>query len=166
MDCSCLWTSRPDDLRRAFRLVPEYLTTPEHAESLSDYGPSLGRRFRALKLWAVLRCYGRRGIEERVGRAIELARTFAGWVADDDDWELAAPPMFSLVCFRRRGSDAANEGLLEAVNASGEAFLSHTRVDGRYALRLAVGHERTTRSDVERAWDLVRRLAEADPSGP
>ena len=161
MDCSLLWTGRPVDFRAAFSLVPEYLRTPdsEDALSLSEYGPALGRRFRSLKLWAVLRCYGRAGLQERIRRAIELAALFEGWVRDEPGWELCAPRPFSVVCFRKEGSDQENEALLERANRSGEIFISHTRLDGRYVLRLAVGHESTTESDVRRAWEVLRELA-------
>ena len=107
--------------------MPEYLRTPdaEDALSLSEYGPALGRRFRALKLWAVLRCYGRRGLQEHIRRGVELAATFEGWVDEADGWEVCAPRHFSLVCFRVDGDDERNRLLLERVNASGEMFLSH-----------------------------------------
>jgi aromatic-L-amino-acid decarboxylase len=156
MDCSLLWSRRPEDLRAAFSLVPEYLRTSEQADSLSDYGPALGRRFRSLKLWAVLRCYGRDGLQARIREAIRLAELFESWIRDTEGWELCAPRRFSLVCFRRAGSDADNEALLDRVNSGGEAFLSHTRLGGRYVLRLAIGNERTTEADVRRAWDALR----------
>jgi aromatic-L-amino-acid decarboxylase len=158
MDCSLLWTRRPDDFRAAFSLIPEYLRTPdaEDALSLSEYGPVLGRRFRSLKLWAVLRCYGRAGLQERIRRAVSLAEQFEDWVREEPGWELCAPRHFSLVCFRRDATDEENEALLERVNSSGEIFISHTRLNGRYVLRLAVGQERTSESDVRRAWDLLR----------
>src|SRR6202035_2073943 len=106
MDCSLLWTRRPQALRAAFSLIPEYLRTPnaEDALSLSEYGPALGRRFRALKLWAVLRCVGRRGLQEHIRSGIRLAELFEGWVAGEPGWELYAPRPFSVVCFRLRGS--------------------------------------------------------------
>jgi aromatic-L-amino-acid decarboxylase len=162
-DCSLLWTSRPDVLREAFSVVPDYLRTTdaEDALNLSEYGPALGRRFRALKLWAVLRCYGRSGVQARIREAIRLAELFESWVREEPGWELAAPRPFSLVCFRREGTDAENEALLERVNRSGELFLSHARLNGRYALRLAVGNERTQEADVRRAWDALRREATA-----
>jgi aromatic-L-amino-acid/L-tryptophan decarboxylase len=159
MDCSTLWTRRPDDLRAAFSLVPEYLRVSEEVASLSEYSPALGRRFRALKLWAVLRCYGREGLQERIREAIRLAGLFEGWIRDEPGWELAAPRHFSLVCFRRDGSDEENEALLERANASGQIFISHTRLNDRYVLRLAVGSARTTEADVELAWAVLRRCA-------
>jgi aromatic-L-amino-acid decarboxylase len=158
MDCSLLWSSRPDDLRRAFSLVPEYLRTSDEVNSLSDYGPALGRRFRSLKLWAVLRCYGRAGLQSRIREAVRLAELFEGWVREEPGWEVCAPRHFSLVCFRREASDADNEAIVDRVNRSGELFLSHTRLDDRYVLRLAVGNERTTEKDLERAWIALREV--------
>jgi len=157
VDCSLLWTSRPDEFREAFSLVPEYLRTPEDAYALSEYGPALGRRFRSLKLWAVLRCYGAEGLRAIHREHIRLARLFADWVEESTDWELAAPLRFSLVCFRRRGSDEENEAILERANRSGDIFLSHTRLDGRYVLRLAIGNARTTEADVRLAWEVLNR---------
>ncbi len=157
MDCSLLWTRRPADFKRAFSLVPEYLRTSDEVDSLGDYGPALGRRFRALKLWAVLRCYGRSGLQRLVREHVRLASLFEGWVRAEPGWELCAPRPFSVVCFRRQGSDRENEALLERVNASGEIFISHTRLNGRYVLRLAVGNARTTEEDVRRAWEVLRR---------
>jgi aromatic-L-amino-acid/L-tryptophan decarboxylase len=162
MDCSLLWTSRPAEFREAFALVPEFLrTSDEDALNLSEWGPSLGRRFRSLKLWAILRCYGREGLQARIREAVRLAGLFEGWVAAEPGWELAAPRHFSLVCFRHESSDEENEALLARVNAGGEIFLSHTRLAGRYVLRLAIGSERTTEADVARAWDVLRREAAA-----
>jgi aromatic-L-amino-acid/L-tryptophan decarboxylase len=160
-DCSLLWTSRPDDFRAAFSLIPEYLRAPEteDALSLSEYGPALGRRFRSLKLWAVLRCYGRAGLQARIREAIRLAGLFEQWVRETPGWELCAPRPFSVVCFRREGSDEDNAALLERVNSGGEIFISHTRLLGRYVLRMAIGHERTTEADVRRAWDVLRAAA-------
>ena len=160
MGCSALWTRRPDDLRAAFRLVPEYLRVSEEVASLSEYSPALGRQFRALKLWAVLRCYGREGLQRRIREAIALAALFEGWVREEPGWELTAPRPFALVCFRRDGTDEENEALLERVNRTGEIFISHTKLNGRYTLRLAVGNARTTEADVRRAWGVLRREAE------
>ena len=159
MGCSALWTRRPDDLRAAFSLVPEYLRVSEDVASLSEFSPALGRQFRALKLWTVLRCYGREGLQQRIREAVQLAALFESWVREEPGWELAAPRPFSLVCFRRDGTDAENEALLERANATGELFISHTKLNGRYTLRLAVGNARTTEADVRRAWDVLRREA-------
>src|SRR5262249_30322436 len=154
IDCSLLWTSRPGDFRQAFSLVPEYLRTPEDIYALSDYGPALGRRFRSLKLWTVLRCFGAEGLRAIQREHIRLAKLFAGWVDEDPAWELVAPQRFSLVVFRRHGTDDENEAIVERANASGEIFLSHTKLDGRYVLRLAIGNARTTEDDVRRAWEV------------
>ena len=157
MDCAALWTRRPEDFRRAFSLVPEFLQSPDDAVNLSELSIPLGRRFRALKLWAVLRCYGRVGLQERIREHVRLAALFEGWVRSEPGWEIMAPRHFSLVCFRKEGSDEENERLLERVNDSGEVFLSHARLGDRYALRLAVGNFRTTEEDVRLAWDVLRR---------
>jgi aromatic-L-amino-acid decarboxylase len=157
MDCSLLWTSRPDDVRAAFSLVRDYLQTGvSELTSLSDYGPALGRRFRALKLWTVLRTFGREGLQEAIREHVRLAQTFAAWVEEEPGWEVAAPQRFSLVCFRREASDEENARILDAVNASGIAFLSGTRLHGRTVLRLAIGSHRTTEEDVRRTWDALR----------
>jgi aromatic-L-amino-acid decarboxylase len=163
MDCSLLWSRRPEALRDAFSLIPDYLRTPdaEDALSLSEYGPALGRRFRSLKLWAVLRCVGRSGLQAHIRRGIELASLFEGWVSQDERWELCAPRPFSVVCFRLAGSDERNRELLERVNSSGEIFISHATLEGRYVLRLAVGQMRTTEEDINRAWDVLGREASA-----
>jgi len=154
-DCSLLWTSRPDEFRQAFSLVPEYLRTPEDVYALSEYGPALGRRFRSLKLRAVLRCYGAEGLREIQREHMRLARLFAEWVDIDPDWELVVPPRFSLVVFRRNGSDEENERILERANRSGEIFLSHTKLNGRHVMRLAIGNAHTTEADVRRAWEVL-----------
>lgn len=159
-DCSLVWTARPDEWREAFTLTPEYLRSDDEAFSLADYGPPLGRRFRSLKLWAVLRCYGAEGLRAIVREHIRLAESFAGWVEESDGWELVAPKRFSLVVFRRNGSDSENEQLESRVNASGEIFITHTKLDGRYVLRLAIGNARTTEADVRKAWDVLNREAE------
>ena len=161
MDCSVLWTRRLDDFRNAFSLVPEFLRSPDDALNLSEVSIPLGRRFRALKLWAVLRCYGRVGLQQRLREHLRLAELFESWVSGDPGWEVVAPRHFSLVCFRRKGSDEDNERLLDRVNRSGEAFLSHTRLGDRFVLRLAVGNFRTTEGDVRLAWDVLRREAAA-----
>ncbi|MBM3677228.1 MAG: amino acid decarboxylase [Actinobacteria bacterium] len=155
--CSVFLTRRPDDVRDAFSLIPEYLRVSEDVVSLSEYSQVLGRRFRALKLWAVLRCYGADGLRALLREHIRLAALFERWVEEEPGWEVVAPRHFSLVCFRRDASDEENERLLERVNASGEVFLSHTKLDGRYVLRLAIGNARTTEDDVRLAWEVLRR---------
>ena len=140
---------------------PSTCRVAEEVPSLREFTPVLGRRFRALKLWAVLRCYGRDGLQERIREHVRLAALFEDWVDEEPGWEVAAPRHFSLVCFRLESSDDENERLLERVNASGEVFLSHARLGDRYVLRLAVGSFRTTEDDVRLAWDVLRREAAA-----
>lgn len=159
IDCSTLWTRRPVAFRDTFGLVPEYLQVTEDVASLSEYTQVLGRRFRALKLWAVLRCYGRSGVQQRIREHVRLAELFERWVREEPGWEVVAPRHFSLVCFRLDAPSEANERLLERVNASGEVFLSHTKLGGRYVLRLAVGNFRTREDDVRLAWEVLRREA-------
>jgi aromatic-L-amino-acid decarboxylase len=165
IDCSAFYTRHPDVLKRAFSLVPEYLVTREQDDvvNLMDYGVQLGRRFRALKLWMVIRAFGAQGLAARIERHCELARTLESWVAADPDWELSAPVPFSLVCFRfaPRGSseperDRVNAEILRRVNESGEVYLSHTRLNGAFVLRLAIGNIRTELTHVQRAWELLR----------
>ena len=161
VDVSVFYTRRPEVLRRAFSLVPEYLRTAEdpRAINLMDYGVQLGRRFRALKLWFVLRYFGHEGLAAILRDHIAMAQEFAGWVRADERFELAAPVPFSLVCFRLRSGDEQNKMLMDAVNETGEAFLSHTVLNGRFALRLAIGNIQTTREDIRTTWDLIRKLA-------
>jgi aromatic-L-amino-acid/L-tryptophan decarboxylase len=159
IDCSLLYTRHPDVLRAAFSIAPEYLrTSEEDVTNLTDYGPALGRRFRALKLWAVIRCYGREGLQAVIREHMRLARLFASWVEETPGWEVVAPVPFSLVCFRRDGPDDENRALLARINATGEAYLSDTTLDGRFVLRLAVGHHRTTEADVRRVWELLQEV--------
>lgn len=179
MDLSLLFCRRMDVLRQAFSLVPEYLRTEEKDEvrNFMDYGPQLGRRFRALKLWFVIRYFGVEGIAARIRYQLEIAREFARWVDESPDFELLAPVPLSVICFRayprdmRRldgeeaeaGSriDRLNERLMEQVNRGGKIFLSHTKLNGMLTLRLAIGNIRTTREHVKLAWDqLTEALAE------
>ncbi len=167
MDLSVLFVRDEALLRRAFSLVPEYLQTSDaNVRNYMDYGLQLGRRFRALKLWFVLRYFGAQGIRERLREHVALASEFASWVEASPEWEVLAPHPFSVVCFRYRPAnvpearlDALNERLLDAVNATGDIFISHTKIDGRYALRLAVGNLRTQREDVAAAWRVLREHA-------
>ena len=174
VDCSVLLLREPDALKAAFVFTPEYLKTSEGAggaTNLMDYGPQLGRRFRALKLWFVIRAFGVEGLRERIRAHCALAREFAQWVEKEPGFELGAPLPFSTVCFRAappgtpEEQDAFNERLLNWVNGEGPVFLSHTRLRDRFVLRLAIGNLRTTREHVARAWELIashaRRLRAA-----
>jgi aromatic-L-amino-acid decarboxylase len=158
IDISVLYTRRPDILRRAFSLVPEYLKTADdpRAINLMDYGVQLGRRFRALKFWFVLRYFGHEGVCAIIREHIRLAQEFAAWVESDDRFEIAAPHPMSLVCFRLKAGDEANRNLLDRVNASGVAFLSHTVLNGEFVLRLAIGNIKTTQDDLRLTWDVIR----------
>lgn len=166
IDLSVFYTSRPDILRRTFSLVPEYLKTAEHPRALNymDYGVQLGRRFRALKLWFVMRTYGHEGICRIIRSHISYAQRLADLIRAHPDFEVAAPTPFSLVCFRYRGSDENNRALLDKVNASGKAFLSHTLLNGRFVIRLAIGNIATQWEDLEEVWNLVRECALSVPS--
>lgn len=171
MDCSVLWTAHPDVLRRTFSLTPAYLQTSEQevALSYSDYSFQLGRRFRALKLWFVMRAFGVEGLATRVRHHCALAQEFAGWVAAEPEWEVVAPVPMSVVCFRHRPAgltderalEAHNATILERVNASGAVFLSHTKLGERYVLRVAIGNLRTESSHLATAWRLLREAARA-----
>lgn len=167
-DCSVLYSRHPHVLRRAFSLVPEYLTHAGMGQvtDYMDYGIQLGRRFRALKLWFVLRYFGQQGLADRLAQHIAMAREFAQWVDDSPNWERLAPTPFGLVCFRARPAaladdeaalDRLNDALMARVNASGKVFLSHTRLKGHYTLRLAIGNLRTRRADVAQTWDLLQQ---------
>ncbi len=174
MDCSVLYTRRPDALKQAFALLPEYLVTKgqDDVVNLMDYGIQLGRRFRSLKLWMVLRAYGAEGIAERIRFHCELAREFAGMVHFEGGWELTAPVPLSLVCFRCAPAGASEEDLaqlnaaiMERVNAGGTAYLSHSKLNGKYTLRLAIGNIRTDRPHIESVWRELRAAAAAVLSG-
>ena len=166
-DLSAFYCRRMDRLREAFSLTPAYLQSPEPepVRNLMDTGVQLGRRFRALKLWMVLRHFGADGMRRRLAEHMRLAQCFADWVDASDVFERVAPAPFSVVCFRACPAELAadhaalddlNARLLDAVNATGDVFLSHTRLEGRFVLRLAVGHIRTTERHVARAWELLQ----------
>jgi aromatic-L-amino-acid decarboxylase len=177
-DLSVLYSRHLDVLRRAFSLVPEYLRTTDTGEARNgmDYGIQLGRRFRALKLWMIIRYFGHEGLAARIREHCRLARLFAGWVEDAPQWETLAPVPFSTVCFRasppggddETGAarsarlDAFNEALMHRVNATGEIFISHTLLRDSLSLRLAIGNIRTTEAHVRRAWELLQEQAHSE----
>jgi aromatic-L-amino-acid decarboxylase len=169
-DLSVLYCRHMDLLRRAFSLVPEYLRTPEQetVRNGSDYGIQLGRRFRALKLWMVIRYFGQEGLAARIREHCRLAKLFASWIEESSDWELLAPVPLALVCFRAcptRGPeieserdhwlDVLNETIMHAVNKTGKALLSHTKLNNKLTLRLSIGNIRTTERHVREVWDLL-----------
>lgn len=166
-DLSAFFCRRMDTIRRAFSLTPEYLRNAEagRVRNLMDTGVQLGRRFRALKLWMILRHFGAEGLRARLREHMRLAQVFAEWARNDPQFELLAPVPFSVVCFRVRPKgmpeaelDTYNEALLQKLNQSGEVFLSHTKLNGVLTLRLAIGHIRTEERHVRRAWELIREL--------
>jgi aromatic-L-amino-acid decarboxylase len=168
-DLSVLYCRQMDLLRRAFALVPEYLKTPEQEQvrSGSDYGIQLGRRFRALKLWMIIRYFGHEGLAARIREHCRLAKLFASWVEGSAEWELMAPVPLGLVCFRacpqtdsaeetrEKRLDVLNEAIMHAVNATGKALLSHTRLNDKLTLRLSIGNIRTTEKQVQQVWELL-----------
>lgn len=162
-DCSTFWVRDRAALTGALSILPEYLrnaaTESGEVVDYRDWHPQLGRRFRALKLWAVLRTYGLEGLRAHVRSGVELARHVADLVLADERFELVTEPSLSLVVFRLRAGEGPTLAAMEAVNASGEAYLSHTTVEGRAAIRLAVGSWRTTRADVERTWRALQEAA-------
>ncbi|MGH2468127.1 MAG: pyridoxal phosphate-dependent decarboxylase family protein, partial [Candidatus Limnocylindrales bacterium] len=187
LDCSLYLTRRPEAARAAFSLVPEYLRTRDQDKPVHDfneYTPQLGRRFRALKMWFIVRYFGLEGLRRRIDAHIALAQRFAGWVDAEPDAERLAPVPFSTVCFRWRPArladraeepatraylDRLNEALMARLNATGDVFLSHTVLGGRFTLRLAVANLRTEARHVERAWELIRHFGpelEAELDGP
>ncbi len=169
-DLSVLYCRHLDLLRRAFSLVPEYLRTPEQEQvrSGSDYGVQLGRRFRALKLWMIIRYFGHDGLAARIREHCRLAKLFASWVEESSNWELMAPLPFALVCFRacpelesvapvarEARLDVLNEAIMHGVNATGKALLSHTKLNDKITLRLSIGNIRTNESHVRQVWELL-----------
>jgi len=160
-DCDCFWVRDREVLIRTLTVLPEYLrnraTESGAVFDYRDWHIPLGRRFRALKLWFVIRHYGVEGLRHHVRRHVELAREFADWIRGHDEFELAVEPPLNLVCFRHRGGDEINEKLLEKLNASGELYLTHTKVGGRYTLRLSIGQAQTEKRHVEAAWAKIRK---------
>jgi aromatic-L-amino-acid decarboxylase len=163
-DCSAFYVRRRKELIDALSILPEYLRNEATASGAvidyRDWHVQLGRRFRALKLWFVIRHYGVEGLREHVRRHVELAQQFASWVKSDERFELAAPVPLNLVTFRLRGDDAKNEELLRKLNESGKLYLTHTRLGGRYTLRFSVGQAKTEERHVRSAWELIGTLAE------
>jgi aromatic-L-amino-acid decarboxylase len=162
-DCDCFYVADRAALVRALTILPEYLrnraTESGAVIDYRDWQVPLGRRFRALKLWFVIRHYGIEGLQYHVRRHVELAQRFRSWVESDERFELAAPVPLNLVCFRRRGDDAVNRALLDRINASGDLYLTHTVLDGKFTLRFCVGQTRTEERNVTAAWEKIRALA-------
>ena len=158
VDCSVLFTRRPEVLRQAFALVPEFLKTADSGLNLMDYAIPLGRRFRALKLWFVMRYYGRDGLSQMIRDQVAMVKELRCLIESDLRFEVCAPSPLSVVCFRRLGDDGTNRKLLESINADGRFFLSHTVLHGRFVLRIAVGNLLTSRQTLEQLWTVIRSL--------
>jgi aromatic-L-amino-acid decarboxylase len=159
-DLSVLYCRHLDLLKRAFSLVPEYLKTNETVTNQMDYGIQLGRRFRSLKLWFVIRYFGQNGLIDRIREHCRLAKLLASWVEESEDWELLAPVPFALVCFRAcpkdiSDLDALNEKLMNDINASGKAYISHTKLNDKFTLRLSIGNVRVEERHIETVWYLL-----------
>jgi len=163
-DCDCFYVADRAPLIEALSILPEYLRNQATASGAvidyRDWHIPLGRRFRALKLWFVIRHFGVEGLRAEVRRHVDLAQTFAGWVREDERFELAAPVPLNLVCFRLRSGDEQNQALLDRLNASGDLYLTHTRLDGRITLRMSIGQAHTEFRHVEQAWQRIRKEAD------
>jgi aromatic-L-amino-acid/L-tryptophan decarboxylase len=157
MDCSTLWTRRPEAFHAAFSSSPDYLASTRDAVDLKDFGPALGRRFRALKLWFVLRWYGAEGLRALIREHVRLAQLFASLVEAEPGWEVVAPHPFSMVCFRHAGRD--NHELARKASETGEVFVAATTLRGKDTIRLAIGNATTTEDDVRRTWEVLRACA-------
>jgi len=162
-DCSCFWVADRKALHRTLSILPEYLrnqaTESGAVIDYRDWHIQLGRRFRSLKLWFVIRHYGVEGLQHHIRQHVQLAQQFAGWVGEDRDFELAAPVPLNLICFRHKDGDEANQTILERLNRSGDLFLTHTKLDGKFTLRLCVGQTNTQARHVENAWKRIREEA-------
>jgi len=163
-DCSCFWVADRRALIQTLSILPEYLrnqaTESGAVIDYRDWHIQLGRRFRALKLWFVIRHYGVEGLQNNVREHVRLAQQFAEWVTEDKNFELAAPVPLNLVCFRHKGGDAVNQGIMDRLNQSGDLFLTHTKLNGKLTLRLSVGQMNTKERHVKSAWDRIRQESE------
>ena len=163
-DCDCFYVADRKALIDTFSILPEYLrNTATESGAVFDYRDwhiPLGRRFRALKLWFVIRHYGVKGLRHHIRNHVELAQQFAGWIAEDDHFELAAPAPLNLVCFRHKGGDAINQKLLNRLNQSGKLYLTHTVLHDRFTLRLCVGQTHTDARHVKQAWVQIRQITD------
>ena len=168
-DCSCFYVADRGRLIRTLSVLPEYLknkaTESGAVIDYRDWHIQLGRRFRALKLWLVIRSFGVCGLQERIREHVAMAQELARWIEEDPRFELAAPVPLNLVCFRHRGGEATNQQILDGLNSSGRLYLTHTRLGGQLTLRMSIGQTNTGRQHVRRAWDLIRQAARAAEEG-
>jgi aromatic-L-amino-acid decarboxylase len=174
IDCSVFYTRKPDVVKAAFSLIPEYLRNTESAgdevPNLMDYGTSLGRRFRALKLWMIMRYFGQEGLAARISEHIRLGQLVAQWIDESPNFERLAPTPFSTVCFRAHPHtiddeaqlDTLNERTMNHINATGHFFLSHTKLHGKFTIRIAIGNMRTTEKDLQNLWSELQAALSAD----
>jgi len=160
-DCNCFWVADRKALIETLSILPEYLrnqaTESGAVIDYRDWHIQLGRRFRSLKLWFVIRHYGIEGLQYHVREHVRLAQEFAEWVRNDARFELAAPAPLNLVCFRHRGGDTANQAIMDRLNRSGDLFLTHTKLNGKWTLRFCVGQTNTKQRHVEKAWERIRQ---------
>jgi aromatic-L-amino-acid decarboxylase len=163
-DCNCFWVADRKALIQTLSILPEYLrnqaTESGAVIDYRDWHIQLGRRFRSLKLWFVIRHYGIEGLQHHIRQHVRLAQQFADWVRNDNRFELAAPAPLNLICFRHKAGDAANQTIMDRLNRSGDLFLTHTRLNGKLTLRLCVGQTNTQILHVENAWKRIRDEAE------
>jgi aromatic-L-amino-acid decarboxylase len=163
-DCNCFWVADRKALIQTLSILPEYLrnqaTESGAVIDYRDWHIQLGRRFRSLKLWFVIRHYGVEGLQYHIRRHVQLAQQFADWVSNDARFELAAPAPLNLICFRHKGGEAANQTIMERLNGSGDLYLTHTKLNGKFTLRLCVGQTNTQARHVEKAWQRIREEAE------
>ena len=163
-DCNCFYVADRKHLIQTLSILPEYLrnqaTESGAVIDYRDWHIQLGRRFRSLKLWFVIRYYGIEGLHHHIREHVRLAQEFAEWVRKDDRFELAAPAQLNLVCFRLRAGDQANQALMDRLNSSGDLYLTHTRLDGKLSLRLCVGQTNTQAQHVKRAWQRIQQATE------
>src|ERR1700680_3705180 len=168
-DCNCFWVADHTALMQTLSILPEYLrnqaTESGAVIDYRDWHIQLGRRFRALKLWFVIRHYGVEGLQHHIRRHVQLAQQFADWVKNDDRFDLAAPVPLNLVCFRHKGGDAVNQKIMEPLNTSGDLYLTHTKLDGKFTLRVCVGESNTGERHVEHAWKRIQEEAAGQPRG-
>ena len=170
-DLSVLYCRHLDSLKKAFSLVPEYLKTSETVINQMDYGIQLGRRFRSLKLWFIMRYFGQQGMIERIREHCRLAKLLESWVQKSEDWEMLAPVPFALVCFRAcpksvEDLDALNEKLMNSINESGKAYISHTKLNDKFTLRVSIGNIRVEERHIEELWRLLNeKLGEISRKG-
>jgi aromatic-L-amino-acid decarboxylase len=162
-DCDCFYVADRETLINTFSMLPEYLRNKEtDAGTVIDYRDwhvQLGRRFRSLKLWFVIRHYGVEGLQQLVRQHVDLAQQFAGWVSDHPHFELASPAPLNLVCFRHTAGDEVTAQIMKRINQSGQAYLTHTKLDERFTLRLSVGQTHTEARHVENVWQLIQDQA-------